>query len=67
MNDGLLKFYQAAKALILYVDQEYVFDKSADMGCGGLDAYQSDTFRELIADAKRALDDLEVEIKAPLS
>lgn len=59
MNDVFLKFYEAAKALIIYVDQEYVFDKSADMGCGGLDAYQSDTFRGLIAAAKKALDDLE--------
>lgn len=67
MNDGLLKFYQAAKALIIYVDQEYVFDKSADMGCGGLDAYQSDAFRELISGAKKALDDLEAEMKTPLS
>ncbi len=65
MKDGFLKFHGAARALIMYVDREYVFDRSADMGCGGLDAYQSDEFRDLIAEAKKALDDLEAEMKSP--
>ena len=65
MNDKFLKFYEAAKALITYIDQEYVFDKSADMGCGGFDTYQSETFYNLIANAKKALSDFESEMKKP--
>ncbi|SPF34688.1 hypothetical protein SBDP1_1280011 [Syntrophobacter sp. SbD1] len=65
MNEKLLNFYEAAKALITYIDQEYVFDKSADMGCGGFDTYQSETFYNLIAKAKEALGDFESEIKVP--
>jgi len=63
MNEKLLKFYDAAKALITYIDKEDVFDKSADLGCGGVDTYQSETFYELIANAKKALGDFENSVK----
>jgi len=63
MNEKLLKFYDAAKALITYIDKEDVFDKSADLGCGGVDTYQSETFYELIANAKKALGDFENSMK----
>ena len=65
MDDKFLKFYEAAKALITYIDQEYVFDKSADLGCGGVDTYQSETFYDLIANAKKALSDFETEVEKP--
>jgi hypothetical protein len=65
MNEKFLKFYDAAKALITYIDKEYVFDKSADLGCGGVDTYQSETFYDLIANAKKALSDFENSIKEP--
>ena len=63
MNEKFPEFYEAAKALITYIDREHVFDRSADMGCGGLDTYQSETFCSLIANAKKALGDLETEMK----
>ena len=59
MNEQFLKFYDAAKALITYIDKEYVFDKSADLGCGGVDTYQSEAFFDLIVNAKKALSDFE--------
>ncbi|MFZ0943262.1 MAG: hypothetical protein WB930_04500 [Syntrophobacteraceae bacterium] len=65
MSEKFLKFYEAAKALITYIDKEYVFDKSADMGCGGFDTYQSETFYGLIADAKKALSDFENTMQKP--
>ncbi len=65
MDDKFLKFYEAAKALITYIDQEYVFDKSADLGCGGVDTYQSETFYDLIANAKKTLSDFETEVEKP--
>lgn len=63
MNDEFSKFYEAARALITYVAEEDVFDRSADMGCGGFDTSQSETFYNLIADAKRALADFESAMK----
>jgi len=65
MSEKFLKFYDAAKALINYIDKEYVFDKSADMGCGGFDTYQSEAFYDLIANAKKALSDFEDSMKEP--
>jgi hypothetical protein len=65
MNDEFWKLYEAAKALISYIDEEQVFDKSADMGCGGFDTYQSETFYDLIANAKKALGDFDKSEKKP--
>jgi hypothetical protein len=63
MNDECVKLFEAAKALITYIDKEQVFDKSADMGCGGYDTYQSETFYDLIANAKKAISDVEGSLK----
>jgi hypothetical protein len=65
MNDEFWKLYEAAKALITYIDNEQVFDKSADMGCGGFDTSQSETFYNLIADAKKALGDFDKSVEKP--
>lgn len=59
MSDEFMQFYEAAKALITYIDKEQVFDKSASMGCGGFDTYQSEAFYDLIANAKKALSNFE--------
>ena len=58
MSDELLALFQAAKDLVTYIDQEHVFDKAADMGCGGFDTYQSDAFYDLIAEARKALSEI---------
>jgi hypothetical protein len=63
MSDEFRKFFEAARALITYVATEQVFDKSADMGCGGYDTSQSETFYDLIANAKKALTDFESTLK----
>ena len=59
MSDELLALFQAAKDLVAYIDNEHVFDKAADMGCGGFDTYQSDAFYDLITEARKALSELE--------
>lgn len=64
MKDELLALSEAAKALVNYIDKEHVFDKAADMGCGGFDTYQSDTFYDLIAEARNALEGVENGLKA---
>ena len=58
MKDEYLALFEAAKALITYIDKEHVFDKAADMGCGGFDTYQSDAFYDLIAEAKKAISEV---------
>ena len=63
MSDQLLKMFETAKALVDYIDKEYVFDRSADMGCGGYDTYQSEQFYNFIADARKALSDFERVLK----
>lgn len=59
MNTEFRNFFEAAKALITYIDREQVFDKSADLGCGGFDTYQSEAFHDLITNAKKALMEFE--------
>jgi hypothetical protein len=59
-----LKLLEATKALVVYIDHEHVFDKSADMGCGGFDTYQSDAFHDLIVATKKAIEEAENALKA---
>jgi hypothetical protein len=59
MKDEYAKLFEAAKDLVTYIDKEHVFDKAADMGCGGFDTYQSDTFYDLIAEARKAVGEIE--------
>jgi len=64
MKTAFLALLEAAKDLVTYIDKEYVFDKAADMGCGGFDTYQSDAFYDLIAEARRAMHEVENGLKA---
>jgi hypothetical protein len=63
MNAESLKLYEAARALVTYIDREDVFDKVGDMGCGGVDMHQSEIFYSLIADARRAVSEFESKMK----
>ena len=63
MNAESLKLYEASRALVIYIDAEDVFDKVGDMGCGGVDHHQSETFYNLIADARRAVSEFESKLK----
>ena len=64
MNAEFLKLLEATKALVVYIDNEHVFDKSADMGCGGFDTYQSDAFHDLIVATKKAVEEAENALRA---
>ena len=63
MKDEYLNLFEAAKNLITYIDKEHVFDKAADMGCGGFDTFQSDAFYDLIAEAREAIGEVENAVK----
>jgi hypothetical protein len=59
MSHGFLRLFEAAKALLTYIDEEHVFDKAADAGCGGVDTYRSEKFDELIEAVKQTLEEVE--------
>ncbi len=64
MKGEFLTLFEAAKALVTYIDQEYVFDKAAAGGCSGMDYHQSDAFYDLIVDSRKAIDEVENGLKA---
>ncbi len=59
MKDEFLALLESAKALVTYIDKEYVFDKAAAGGCSGMDYYLSDTFLDLIVNASKAINEVE--------
>ena len=54
MNNEFLALFEAAKALVTYIDKESVFDKAAAGGCSGMDYHLSDKFYDLIVNARKA-------------
>lgn len=59
MKDEFLVLCEAAKALVTYIDQQYVFDKAAAGGCSGMDYHLSDRFYDLIVDTRKAINEVE--------
>ena len=59
MEDDLLTLFEAAKALVTYIDNEYVFDRAAAGGCSGMDFHLSDAFYDLIVNTRKAIEDVE--------
>ena len=59
MADEFLAIFEAAKALVTYIDKEYVFDKAAAGGCSGMDYHLSDKFYDLIVNARKVINDVE--------
>ena len=57
MDDKLNRLLNATRTLVQYIDQNQVFDRMADCGCGGMDAYRSDAFDAAITQAKKALEE----------
>ena len=64
MKDEFLALLESAKALVTYIDKEYVFDKAAAGGCSGMDYYLSDTFFDLIVDTRKAIKEVENGLEA---
>ena len=57
MEEAAEKLFDAAKALLAYIDEAQVFDRLADAGCGLYDQYRSDRFDELLKAVKAALEE----------
>jgi hypothetical protein len=67
MRQKIAELLEATLALVNYIEENQVFDKLADCGCGGLDSYRSDKFVELINSAKKAANELNDELLSTLS
>jgi hypothetical protein len=59
MEDEFLTLFEASKALVTYIDKEYVFDKASAGGCSGMDYHLSDKFYDLIVNARKVINDVE--------
>lgn len=59
MENVLLVLFDTAKALVSYIDNEYVFDRASAGGCSGMDFHLSDAFYDLIVDTRKAIEDVE--------
>ncbi len=61
MKAEFLTLFEAAKALVTYIDKQSVFDKAAAGGCSGMDYHLSDKFYDLIINARKVINDVENE------
>ena len=59
MKAEFLTLFEAAKALVTYIDKQYVFDKASAGGCSGMDYHLSDTFYDLIVNARKVINNVE--------
>jgi hypothetical protein len=59
VTNEFLRLSETSKALITYIDDEYVFDKASDEGCSGFDTYHSEKFDALIENTRKAVVDIE--------
>ncbi len=50
---------KATFALVAYIQENHVYDKLADGGCGLYDTYRSDPFDEAINNARSAAQEME--------
>jgi hypothetical protein len=59
MKAEFLTLFETAKALVTYIDKEYVFDKASAGGCSGMDYHLSDKFYDLIVNTRKVINDVE--------
>jgi len=53
------KLVKATQTLVGYIQDNHVYDKLADGGCGLYDTYRSDPFDEAINNARAAAQEME--------
>ncbi len=58
MEEQAQKLVKATQALVAYIQDNHVYDKLADGGCGLYDTYRSDPFDEAISNAKAAAEEM---------
>ena len=64
MREKVARLVEATMALVSYIEENQVYDKLADCGCGYLDSYRTDGFEALINAARAAAAELGEELAA---
>ncbi len=64
MREQAARLAQATRELVSYIENNQVYDKLADCGCGLYDSYRTDAFEAALAAAKTALKELEAVLSA---
>jgi hypothetical protein len=59
MKEQARNLVKATRALVAYIQDNHVFDKLADGGCGLYDTYRSDPFDEALNKARSAAQEME--------
>jgi hypothetical protein len=59
MKEQAQNLVKATLALLTYIQENHVYDKLADGGCGLYDTYRSDPFDEAINNARAAAQEME--------
>lgn len=59
MEEQAKNLVKATQALVAYIQDNHVYDKLADGGCGLYDTYRSDPFDEAINNARAAAEEME--------
>ena len=59
MKEQARNLVKATQALVAYIQDNHVFDKLADGGCGLYDTYRSDPFDEALSNARAAVQEME--------
>ncbi|MFW6112837.1 MAG: hypothetical protein ACOC8G_00815 [Thermodesulfobacteriota bacterium] len=59
MKEQAHRLLKATQGLLAYIDDNNVYDKMADAGCGLYDTYRSDPFDEAIHQARAAVQEMQ--------
>jgi hypothetical protein len=59
MKEQAQNLVKTTQALVAYIQENHVYDKLADGGCGLYDTYRSDPFDEAINNALAAVKEME--------
>ena len=59
MKEQARNLVKATQTLVAYIQDNHVFDKLADGGCGLYDTYRSDPFDEALNNARLAVQEME--------
>ncbi len=58
MREQAARLMKATQDLVAYIENNQVYDKLSDCGCGLYDSYRTDAFDAVIAAAKAALQEM---------
>ena len=64
MQEQAKNLVKATQALVAYIQENHVYDKLADGGCGLYDTYRSGPFDEAISKARAAAQEMEQALDA---